>query len=176
MRFRLNSGWGLLSTAIAVLTIAVSSTLPVRAQVLYGSIVGTVEDQTGAVIPGATVVISSQVTGQIRTTTSNDAGQYSLINVLPGTYVMKVTASGFGPFTESEVSASINNVTRVNVKLEVGGVTEQVSVAGAATLLQSDTADVHMEINTKEVTDLPLANYRNYQSLIDLVPGATPGA
>src|SRR5437867_1879677 len=153
---------GLVCPAIAALTIAVSFVSPVPAQVLYGSIVGTVEDQTGAVIPGATVVISSKVTGQVRTTTTTDAGQYSLGNVLPGTYVLKVTASGFGPYTGSEVSASINNVTRVDVKLEVGGVTEQVSVAASSALLQSDTADVHAELNTKEVTDLPLANYRNY--------------
>jgi len=138
--------------------------------------VGTVEDQTGAVIPGATVVISSKASGQVRTTTTTQAGQYTLVNVLPGTYILKVTASGFGPFTDSEVSASINNVTRVDVKLDVGGVTEQVSVAATAALLQSDKADVHVELNTKELTDLPLANYRNYQSLIDLVPGATPGA
>ena len=102
-------------------------------------------------------------------------GMYSIDNVLAGTYQLKVTAAGFRPFVETNLAVTINNVARVNMKLEVGGTTEQVTVEASAALLQSDKADVHVELNAKEVTDLPLANYRNYQSLINLVPGATPG-
>ena len=95
-----------------------------------------------------------------------------MTNVLAGTYQLKVTAAGFRPFVETNLAVTINNVARVNVKLEVGGTTEQVTVEASAALLQSDKADVHVELNAKEVTDLPLANYRNYQSLINLVPGS----
>lgn len=165
----------LFTYGFALLTVTISSFLPVRAQVLYGSIIGAVEDQTGAVIQSATVTIHSQTTGQTRETVTNDSGLYSFANVLAGVYELKVTAAGFRPFTSTGVVASINEVTRINVKLELGATTEQITVGASAALLQSDKADVHVELNTKEVTDLPLANYRNYQSLINLVPGATPG-
>ena len=160
---------------LAILAIAGLAVSPAHAQVLYGSVVGTVEDATGAVVQGATVVITNKSTGQVRQATTNEAGQYSIANVLAGTYELAVTAAGFRPFTETDVNATINNVTRIDVKLEVGGTTEQITVSASAALLQSDKSDVHVELNTREVTDLPLANYRNYQSLINLVPGATPG-
>jgi hypothetical protein len=148
---------------------------PVEAQVLYGSIVGTVNDPTGAVVPGATITISDKSTGQSRETTTNEAGQYSLSNVIAGTYELKVAKAGFRLYTATNVAATINNVARVDVRLDVGTANEQITVAANGSLLQTDKADLHVEINTKEVTDLPLANYRNYQSLINLVPGATPG-
>jgi outer membrane receptor protein involved in Fe transport len=160
---------------LAVLTLVLSVSAPVRAQVLYGSVVGTVEDSTGAVVQGASVVLTSSESGQNRAATTNESGLYSITNVLAGNYQLKVTATGFRPFVETNLAVTINNVARVNVKLEVGGTTEQVTVEASAALLQSDKADVHVELNAKEVTDLPLANYRNYQSLINLVPGATPG-
>ena len=91
-----------------------------------------------------------------------------------------IPAQGYGGWIPAvcrrrDLAVTINNVARINVKLEVGGTTEQVTVEASAALLQSDKADMHVELNAKEVTDLPLANYRNYQSLINLVPGATPG-
>ncbi len=69
---------------------------------------------------------------------------------------------------------TVNNITRQDVTLEIGSRTEMVTVSAESALLQTDKADVHKEINTKEVTNLPLSNYRNYQSLIDLVPGSSP--
>jgi hypothetical protein len=99
-------------------------------------------------VQGATVGITSKVTGQTRQTTTNDSGLYSLTNVLAGTYELKVTAAGFRPFTETDVVASINSVTRVDVRLEVGATTEQVTVIAGAALLRSDKADVHTDLNT----------------------------
>ena len=166
---------GAVACAVAGMILTFPMAAPVRAQVLYGSVVGTVQDSSGAVVPGAAVVLTSASTGQNRSTVTNETGLYSLANVLAGTYLLKVTAAGFRPFSETDVAVTINNVARIDVKLEVGGATEQVTVEASAALLQSDKADVHVELNAKEVTDLPLANYRNYQSLINLVPGATPG-
>ncbi len=147
----------------------------VHAQVLYGSIVGIVEDQTGAVVPNAVVSIISGATGQTREMKANETGRYSFPNVLLGSYSLKVTASGFRPYTETNVIATINTVTRIDIKLLVGTAVEEITVAASAALLQTDKADVHVELNTKEITNLPLSNFRNYQSLINLVPGATPG-
>jgi len=147
-----------------------------EAQVLYGSVLGTVQDQTGAVVPGAKVAITSTATGQSRESVSSETGRYSFPNTLPGSYVLRVNAAGFRQYSETNVIATINTVTRVDVKLEVGATSEEITVAASAALLQTEKADVHLELNAKEVTDLPLANYRNYQSLINLVPGATPAA
>lgn len=144
------------------------------AQVLYGSIVGTVLDPSNAVIPNATVTIASAETGAVRETRADEGGRYSLVNVLPGTYSLKVTADGFRTVTREGVQVTINMVTRVDMRLEVGLTTEQITVAATGALLQTDKSDVRTEISSREISNLPLSNYRNFQSLLNLVPGATP--
>jgi hypothetical protein len=136
--------------------------------------VGTVRDPSGAVVPGASVGITNTSTGLARETLADDAGRFALLNAPAGTYVLRVTAAGFRPFSRSDTVVSINTVTRVDVSLEVGPVTEAVTVTGSAVQLQTDKSDVRSEISATAVTNLPLPNYRNYQSLINLVPGATP--
>jgi hypothetical protein len=147
-----------------------------HAQVLYGSIVGTITDQSQALIPGATITITSKETGLSRETASDQGGRYSFANVLPGIYDLKVVAKGFRTFAVSNVDVSPNVVGRVDVKLEVGQLAEQVTVEASAVELQTDKSDTHSEIVSKQITSLPLSGYRNYQSLINLVPGATPAA
>ncbi|HYK90431.1 MAG TPA: TonB-dependent receptor, partial [Acidobacteriota bacterium] len=107
---------------------------------------------------------------------TNDSGQYTLTNLQPGTYTVKVSLQGFKDYLEENVQVTVNNIIRVDVTLQVGARTESVTVSAEASQLQTDKADVHRELNTQEVTNLPLSNYRNYQSLIDLVPGSTPSA
>jgi len=158
----------------AVILLFLLISLPMAAQIYYGSIVGTVEDQSGAVVPTATVTITNTATGQSRETTSDGEGRYALNNVLPGTYDLKVSAQGFKTLARGGTAVTINTVTRVDVKLEVGAVTEQLLVEGTAAMLQTDKADVHVELGAQAIGSLPLSNYRNYQSLINLVPGATP--
>ena len=147
-----------------------------HAQVLYGSVVGTVTDQSQALIPGATVTITSKDTGVSRETTSDQGGRYSFGNVLPGNYDLKVVAKGFRTSAVNNIDVSPNTVGRVDLRLEVGQITEQVTVEASAVALQTDKSDTHTEITTKAITSLPLSGYRNYQSLINLVPGATPAA
>lgn len=144
------------------------------AQVLYGSIVGTVVDPSDAVIPNAKISAVSKGTGAVRETTADSGGRYSLVNVLPGTYDIRVTAQGFRTMTREGVQVTINMVTRVDLQLEVGTMTENITVSAATTLLQTDKSDVRTEITSREISNLPLSNYRNFQSLLNLVPGATP--
>jgi len=146
-----------------------------KGQVLYGSLVGTVTDQTGAVVPGATVTVKNTNTGLTREATTDAGGVYSIRNLQQGTYDLSVSKSGFKPYTQTGVAVSINTVNRINPSLEVGAVTESITVEASATALQTETSDVKTEINTAEVNNLPLSNFRNYQTLINLVPGATPG-
>src|SRR5437588_9130011 len=98
------------------------------AQVLYGSIVGTVTDQANAVVPKAVVTVSNKSTGLSRQATADDAGYYSIPNLLQGTYDLSVTAPGFRPLTQKDVNVLINTVTRIDLGLEVGAVTESVTV------------------------------------------------
>ncbi|HEY3129502.1 MAG TPA: TonB-dependent receptor [Acidobacteriota bacterium] len=146
----------------------------VYAQVLYGSIVGNVTDPSQAAVPGATVKIINTQTNQVREALTGDTGAFSFSDVPAGTYAVKVGLPGFKEFVKTDVLVTVNNVSRVNAMLQVGEVSEMVTVAGGAIALQTDKTDVHKELTSKEVTDLPINIYRNYQSLIDLVPGTTP--
>jgi hypothetical protein len=167
--------WPYLSLLLLVWLLVVA-VHPAHAQVLYGSVVGTVTDQSQALIPGATVTLTSRDTGTSREATSDQGGRYSFVNVLPGNYDLKVVAKGFRTYTVNSVDVSPNVVGRLDVKLEVGQLTEEVTVEASAAELQTDKADTHSEIVAKQINSLPLSGYRNYQSLINLVPGATPAA
>ena len=147
-----------------------------NAQVLYGSVVGTVTDQTGAVVPGATVTITNVQTGQAREAIADAAGYYSIVNVLEGTYDLSVKMTGFRTHLEKGITVSINTVRRVDISLQVGQVAETVTVVARAAVLQTSKADVSVNLESKAMETLPLGNYRSYQTLINLVPGATPGA
>jgi Carboxypeptidase regulatory-like domain/TonB dependent receptor-like, beta-barrel len=144
------------------------------AQVLYGSVVGNVKDSSGASMPGAAVTVTNKATGLTRDTTTNEDGSYSLVNILPGSYDLKVSLQGFREYVKTDVPISAGNVSRVDIAMEVGQLSETVTVASPVELLQTDKADTHLELKSKEVTNLPLPAYRNYQSLINLSPGATP--
>ena len=165
---------GCVLVAVSLVLGLLVAAAPARAQVLYGSIVGTVEDQTGAVVPKATISITNKATGLTRETVVDDAGRYSLVNVLAGSYDLKVTAQGFRVATRTDVTVTINTVSRVDIGLEVGSVTEQVTVAASVAMLQTDKSDVRAEITSHAVANLPLSAYRNFQNLVNLVPGATP--
>jgi len=145
------------------------------AQVLYGSLVGTVTDSSGAAVPGATVTATNTETNLALTAVTGDGGTYSFTNVLAGPYDVKVTLQGFKEAVRTAVPVSVNEVARIDVALEVGALSETVTVASESQLLQTDKADTHTEIKSVAITQLPLQQNRNYQSLINLVPGATPG-
>jgi len=143
------------------------------AQILYGSIVGSVTDGSGASIPGAQVKITNVSTSVVRETSTNQAGDYSVPTLQAGTYNVTVTATGFRPSEITNVVVTINNVTRTNLHLEVGQVTEAITVSDAAAVLQADRAEVRAEVSAKQLTDLPVPPGRNYQALFATLPGFT---
>ncbi len=171
------AGFVLRSGVVLSLLLALSALFqPVSAQVLYGSVTGNVSDQSGATVPGATVSLTNQGTGQVREAMTSEDGTYTIPNVLPGVYDLKITKQGFTTHTETGVSVTANNIARIDPKLKVGNVNEVVSVTANATALQTESASVKSEISSKEIQSLPISNYRNYQSLLNLVPGTTPAA
>jgi len=146
-----------------------------NAQVLYGSVTGTVSDQSGAAVPKAHVTLTNRATGVARETDADENGHYLITDVSPGSYDLKVTAGGFRPLTQTNLTVTANTVTNADVGLQVGAVSEQVVVEASTVTLQTEKTDLHTDLTEKAILEMPLNQYRNYQTLINLVPGATPG-
>jgi hypothetical protein len=158
----------------AVLFAAGSLAVTANAQVLYGSVVGDVTDPQGAVLPGVSVKLTNTGTGLILDAVTDENGSYVFNNLLPGTYDLSLSHSGFKELRQSGIIVTAGNPKRMDVSLQVGATQDTVSVTADAATLRTEKADLSTEINSVQVTSLPLNQYRNYQTLLNLVPGATP--
>ncbi len=147
-----------------------------QAQVLYGSVVGTVTDPSGAVIPNVNISLTNKDTGLQREDKTNESGYYSISNVMPGTYDVKATGPGFRTANRTGLTVAANTVARADFGMEVGQIAETVTVSASTVQLQTDRSDTSTTITSKPIQALPLNVYRNYQALINLVPGASPAA
>jgi len=163
-----------LVVSVLALSIGIWAAAPASAQILYGSVVGVVKDSSGAFIPGATVTIVNKETNLTREATTNGEGSYSLINVQPGPYDVKVTLTGFRDVARPNVPVTIGQIVRIDFSLEIGTVAESVMVVGESPILQTDKADVHTSLKATELTALPLNRFRNFQSALNLAPGTMP--
>lgn len=142
------------------------------AQAVYGSIYGSVTDNTGAVVPGATVTVTDESKGTSVNVTSNANGEYTVEHLIPDVYNVKVTAGGFKTYQTTGITVAADTSPRVDAKLEVGGSTETVQVnADSIPSLKTDRADVSTVFDTKTVSDLPIGD-RNFTNLQLLLPGA----
>src|SRR2546428_235089 len=128
---------------------------PASAQVLYGSLVGNVTDETGAAIPGAMVTITHRETGASRDVATDAAGAYRFPTVQSGTYTITVKLTGFRTFTRSDVQLTLNNVTRVDAPLQVGELSEMVTVTAASPLLQTERAGIPAELKGRDRVNPP---------------------
>src|SRR5437588_5178890 len=146
-----------------------------EAQVLYGSVSGTVADQSGAVVQKAHVVVTNRATRVQREGNADENGHYIITDLPPGDYDLKVTASGFKPLTQTNLRIEANTVANADAKLQVGAFSDEVTVEASLASLQTGKTDVHTQLTEKAILQMPLNQYRNYQTLINLVPGATPG-
>ena len=149
---------------------------PAVGQVLYGSIVGNVTDETRGALPGATVSIVHNESGATRETVTDSMGAYRFTAVQSGTYTVTVKIDGFRTFTRRDVAVTLNSVARVDVPLQVGQLSETVTVSAERPLLQTDRAEVRSELQARELVNLPVSINRNYQYLFRVLPGFTPPA
>ena len=167
---RLPSPW------VLVLILLLATSAPYAyGQVVFGSVIGSVIDASGAAVPGATVKITLTSTNDVRTVQTDNAGVYNIPSVTPGTYTVEITKEGFRSFVAPNVLVNQNNVIRVDAALQVGAATERVEVTATAATLQTDRADVHAELASQHLMDLPQPN-RTYLGMVELIPGTTPPA
>jgi len=140
------------------------------AQAVSGSIAGIVKDASGAIVPGATITVTSLERKTVDTTVSNESGFYVKDRLLPGTYEVKAEIAGFKTALLPRISVSVDTQTPVDFTLELGAVTEQIEVTGGSPLLKTDRADVSTNFDSKQITDLPVLD-RNFTKFILLTPG-----
>ncbi|HTR25540.1 MAG TPA: TonB-dependent receptor [Terriglobales bacterium] len=144
------------------------------AQVITGDVLGTVSDQTGAVIANAKVSIVNQATNASRNVETGSNGEY-VINLLPpGHYSLAVEAQGFKSYKVGDLSLSAGDRSRLDITLQLGNTTESVEVTTAAPLLQTDSSSVGSLVAEQIVEDLPL-NGRNLTTLVTQQPGVNSG-
>jgi Carboxypeptidase regulatory-like domain/TonB dependent receptor len=165
----------LVATALLAAAIAFTPEAAI-AQTLYGSIVGTVNDPTGAAVPNAAITATNKQTGQVRQATSNEAGGYIFAAVQPGIYEIKFSKEGFRPVAEPSVEVTANNTSRADVALQVGSVSDSVTIEAAGAILQTDSATVRSEMQGKTLVNLPVPVGRNYQNVLVTIPGFSPPA
>jgi hypothetical protein len=143
-------------------------------QALSGSLVGDVRDASEAAVPGAAVTLRHSVTNQTRSAVTNSSGGFSFLSLPPGDYEIKVEKDGFRSAIRPSVGVAVNSVSRADFRLELGQLTQAVTVTGAGAELQTDTADVHAEITSTPLANLPVSSGRNYQSMFVMLPGFQP--
>ena len=145
-----------------------------HAQVVYGSIYGTVTDKSGAVIPGATITVTDVSKNTSATFQSNGSGDYTAPNLIPDVYDVKVSISGFETFEQKGVTVYANQSPKVDAILAAGAQSQTVTVESSAVpQLKTDQADVSTTFSAKTINNLPIPN-RNFTDLQLLLPGAQP--
>src|SRR5689334_4643380 len=127
---------------VVVVYLCLALSLPVFGQKFTGTIRGTVTDKSGAVVPNAPVTITNSGTGDSRSVMTNQAGEYVALELNPGTYTVAVKQQGFKEYISHGVVLNVSSTTVVNPLLEVGNVTEQVTVEAGAVQVETTTGAV----------------------------------
>jgi hypothetical protein len=167
---RPRSAW-LVAAFLVVLVLLVAA--PSRSQSFYGSLLTVVEDAQGGVIPGASVALINTATSDRREGVSAADGTYRFVNLVPGTYRLEVELSGFQRYVRDQIQVNVQSTPRIQATLQLGSLSETISVTGESPLLQTESASVGTVVGSRAVQELPL-NGRNVLNLIALAPSVVP--
>jgi Carboxypeptidase regulatory-like domain/TonB dependent receptor len=167
-----------LTTVSALLFIATIfvALQPGLGQLVQGTLNGYVTDPNQAAVVGATITVTNQATTFSRDTVTNSQGGFTFVTLEPGTYTLTVKVPGFASYTKNGIVVNANEITRSDLTLSVGQVSQNVTVSAQASVLQVDRADVRTDLTAKTLSNLPIPLGRNYQQILAVVmPGiSTP--
>ncbi len=153
-----------------------SISVPVHAQVTGATLSGTVTDASGAVIAGAEVSVRNTATGIAKDTTTDSAGFYTVPNLIPGPYEVKISAKGFTTAVQSNLTLAVGAQQSLNIPMKVGETSQTVQVTEVAPQIELTSSSLMGQVESQTVLELPL-NGRDWTSLATLHPGAiTPTA
>lgn len=159
--------WKTCVLAAVLVTAAATMT---AAQQITGTISGVVTDSSRGVVPGATIQVVNVGNRASRTVVTDEAGRYRVFNLTPGTYVVSAEMSGFAPVIRDNITVNINREVSVDIVLELGQLSEQVTVSGATSTVSTGSTAVVGVVTTEQIAELPL-NGRNFIQLATLQPG-----
>jgi len=161
-------------SVLAILILLVfGASLSLGQAVNTGTVVGTVNDPSGAVIAGANLTLADKTTNTTRTTTTNDTGRYVFTNVPPGTYDLTVKHTGFAQGKIENLKVDVGQQATINVSLKIGGVAEEVVVQAAGTELETLNATIGNTVTGQALENLPTLG-RDTSSFVTLQPGVSP--
>ena len=153
-----------MKTKLALFALFVWTAGVCPAQFETSEVLGTVRDASQRAVPKAAVTLTSQDTGIVEKTSTDEAGNYDFFNVKVGRYTITVEATGFSKFSSEDIAVAVNARQRVDATLQVGSVSETVTVNGQASTVETDTSAHSQVINSEAIVELPL-NGRQYSSL-----------
>src|SRR5579862_5140349 len=156
----------LLAVSVGVLLLCV----PAFSQGNQGRIMGTVTDQSGGVVAGATVTVLDVARGVPRTLTTDDAGEYNAPNLTPGSFTVRAESKGFKKLERQNVDVGVGKEVRVDLTLQPGEQEQTVTVTESVPLVETTNATLGGTLDNADIVDMPL-NGRNYQNLLALRPG-----
>ena len=167
------ASWGARIAGSTMLVVALLVPSLAAAQAANGTLLGTVTDESGAGVPGATVTATEVQTNIPRTAVSNATGYYIFTNLPSGLYRVEGELQGFKKFIREGVEVRVNTTVRVDVSLSVGALTESVTVQAETPALQTDRTDTGRIIEGEQIANMPLGFNRNFQGMLITVPGAS---
>ena len=162
--------------SLALLTFLLPRLVLGQGQSVYGAITGIVTDPSGAVVPNAKLTATNSATGVQTRVTSNSEGYYTVSNLTAGTYSLAVNAAGFQAYKQTDIPVEIDRTIRVDPKLTVGNIEQQVTVTGAPPPLQTEKVEITSTISSTVLQSIPTA-YNNATGFVKLLPGVveSPG-
>src|SRR6184192_860470 len=156
-----------LIVVLVVLALCPGARLHAQAQAFNASLTGAVYDHSGAAVAGATVTLSNADKGISRTFTTGPDGHYTFTLVPAGTYTLKVEMTSFRPYTQNGIVLAVGQVAEQNVTLELGAVTQEITVTASAPLINTSNANISSDVDQRQTVELPL-NLRNVFGLVAL--------
>ena len=162
-----------ISMALLLATVVLGLCEQARSQAVNATLLGTVTDSSGAAAGSVKMTITEMNTGVSRTSQTNESGNYVVPDLPPGTYRVTAELPGFKRASRAAIDVIVNTTERVDLVLEPGNVSETITVEGETPILQTERADTGFKIETLLTENIPLGTNRNFQNLLNIVPGTT---